>query len=281
MLIAKFHSLYNLSGQLCRLNFESFFVSSLHVNIELSVATVVIKRVDKRNALDTATWELFADACESLAVRDDIKAIVLSGEGEHFSAGADIHELRANIADAAWMANNQATIARALDAYATLPQPTIAKIRGACIGGGAALAAASDFRYCTPDARFAITPAKIGLTYRLVDCLRVVDLIGAARAREMLLAARECDAATALNWGLVNQVIDADVFEIEVDAKLKQLTALSSTSQRGIKASLLKIRAAQTMDDAESIAAFQSAFTGADFQEGAAAFIGKRPALFN
>ncbi|NJR72273.1 MAG: hypothetical protein HC782_04405 [Gammaproteobacteria bacterium] len=153
-------------------------------------------------------------------------------------------------------------------------------MRGACIGGGAALAVASDFRYCTPDARFAITPAKLGLTYRLVDCLRVVDLIGAARAREMLLAARECDAATAAEWQLVNAVFDTTEFETALDTIVQQLASLSSTSQRGIKSSLLKIRAAQSVDDAESIATFQNAFTGADFLEGAAAFIEKRPALF-
>jgi enoyl-CoA hydratase len=269
-----------LSGQLFALFLKAFFVSSLQVNINNSVATIVIARQEKRNALDTATWQLLAEACEFLAPRADINVIVLSGDGEHFSAGADIHELRANITDATWLKHNQASIARALDAYAALPQPTIAKIRGACIGGGAALAAASDFRYCTADTRLAITPAKLGLTYRLVDCLRIVDLIGAAHARELLLMARECDAATALTWGFINEVIDADVFEAEVNAKVAQLASLSSTSQRGIKSSLLKIRAGQCVDDAESIATFQNAFTGADFQEGAAAFIEKRAATF-
>jgi enoyl-CoA hydratase len=255
-------------------------MASLQVKIAINVATLTLSRAEKRNALDTATWQLLIEACEMLSQRDDINAIVLTGEGEHFSAGADIHELRDNIADSAWMAHNQATIARALDAYAALPQPTIAKIRGACIGGGAALAAASDFRYCTPDARFAITPAKLGLTYRLVDCLRIVDLIGTAHAREVLLMAKECDAKTALAWGFVNEIINVDVFSSNVDSIVTQLTSLSSYSQQGIKSSLLKIRAGQYSDDAESIETFQNAFTGADFREGAAAFVEKRVAKF-
>ncbi len=256
---------------------------SLQVNFDVnteSVATLTLSRAAKRNALDTATWQLLLEACEMLSQRDDIKAVVLTGDGEHFSAGADILELRDNIKNSAWMTHNQATIGKALDAYAALPQPTIAQIRGACIGGGAALAAASDFRYCTPDARFAITPAKLGLTYRLVDCLRVVDLIGAARARELLLLAKECNAATALTWGFVNDVINADVLNSNVESIVTQLISQSSYSQRGIKSSLLKIRAGQRNDDAETIATFRNAFTGEDFAEGATAFLEKRTAKF-
>lgn len=255
-------------------------LDAIQVSIHHSIATFTIARQAKRNALDTACWQALLDACNVIAARDDIKVVVLTGEGAHFCAGADIGELSIHINDATWMTNNQATIAAALDAYAALPQPTIAKIRGACIGGGAALAAASDFRYCSPDARFAITPAKLGLTYRLVDCLRVVDLVGSTRAREILLLAKELDAATALHWAFVTDVVGADSLNTKVDEIVTQLAALSSTSHRGIKQSLLKIRAGQTNDDAQTIETFQNAFTGADFAEGAAAFIDKRAAEF-
>jgi enoyl-CoA hydratase len=255
-------------------------LDTIQVNIHNSIAMLTIARAAKRNALDTACWGALAEACATLATRNDVKVVILTGEGAHFSAGADIHELSANMTDAAWMANNQATIALALDACAQLPQPTIASIRGACVGGGAALAAASDFRYCTSDARFAITPAKLGLTYRLVDCLRVVELVGAARAREILLLAKELDAETALHWGFVNEVAASDLDKRVLEVAT-QLTTLSAYSLRGIKASLLKIRAGQTSDDAATKEIFRNAFTGADFAEGAAAFIEKRVAKFN
>ncbi|NJR72274.1 MAG: enoyl-CoA hydratase/isomerase family protein [Gammaproteobacteria bacterium] len=102
-------------------------MATLEISVTSAIAILVISRVDRRNALDTDTWALLAQACEMIAKRDDIKAVVLTGAGEHFSAGADIHELRNNMTDASWMAHNQAAIARALDAYAALPQPTIAK----------------------------------------------------------------------------------------------------------------------------------------------------------
>jgi enoyl-CoA hydratase/carnithine racemase len=253
---------------------------SLLLNIADSVATVSIARPAKRNALDTATWQALAETCVLIAANDDVRVVVLQGEGAHFSAGADIHELREHISDTAWMAHNQATIALALDAFAALPQPTIAVICGTCYGGGAALAAAADFRLCTTDAKFAITPSKLGLTYRLVDCLRVVELVGAARAREILLLAKEVDGATALTWGMVTECVEPALLPSALAVTLAKITSLSSYSARGIKQSLLKIRAGQTTDDAETKQIFAAAFKGADFAEGAAAFVEKRAPEF-
>ena len=255
--------------------------ATLRCSTANQTATLTIARPARRNALDTACWRALADACAQLASDDSIRCVVLRGEGDHFSAGADIHELREHIADSAWMAGNQAAIADALDAYAVLPQPTIAAIRGSCFGGGAALAAASDFRICASDAKFAITPSKLGLTYRLVDCLRVVELVGAARAREILMQARELDAATALQWGFVTDVVEAARLNDAIADTVSRINSLSPYSTRGIKLSLLKIRSGQTSDDAQTRAVFAAAFTGADFAEGAAAFIDKRAPNFH
>jgi enoyl-CoA hydratase/carnithine racemase len=254
--------------------------ASLKLQVDQHIATLTISRPARRNALDTVCWHALTDACAQIALNNDVRVVLLRGEGEHFSAGADIHELREHISDAKWMSANQQAIARAIDAYAALPQPTVAVIRGSCFGGGAALATASDFRICTADARFAITPSKLGLTYRLVDCLRVVDLIGSARAREMLILAKELDASTASTWGFVTDVHAPDAIEGAVATVIARLLSLSSYSARGIKQSLRKIRAGQTDDDAETRAIFSAAFDGPDFAEGAAAFIEKRPPTF-
>jgi enoyl-CoA hydratase len=254
---------------------------NLLVERQNAVTTLTLARPQRRNALDTASWNALYEVCGEIATDASVKVVVLRGEGEHFSAGADIHELREHIADPQWMSGNQTSIAEALDAYASIPQPTIAAVRGSCFGGGAALAAASDFRICSDDARFAITPSKLGLTYRLVDCLRVVDLVGAARAREMLLLAKELDAATAAQWGFVTQTSTASELDAAVSNMTSRLTSLSSYSTRGIKQTLLKIRGGQTQDDAETRAMFAAAFSGADFAEGAAAFINKRESRFD
>lgn len=253
----------------------------LQVSHHGHLVTLTLARAERRNALDTACWQSLADACASLASDASVRVVVLRGEGEHFCAGADIHELREHISDAAWMKVNQATIASAMDAWASLPMPTVVAIQGSCYGGGAGLAAAADFRIAANDARIAITPSKLGLTYRLVDCSRIVEIIGAARARELLMLAKEIDAATALVWGFATEVVSPTELDASVATMVSRITSLSGYSARGIKQNLLKIRQAQTQDDAETARVFAEAFVGPDFAEGAAAFVEKRSPNFS
>jgi enoyl-CoA hydratase/carnithine racemase len=253
---------------------------SLKVSRAGDVATLTLARPERRNALDTACWQSLAAACAALASDSSVGVVVLRGEGEHFCAGADIHELREHIGDTAWMKMNQAAIASAMDAWASLPMPTVVAVQGSCYGGGAGIAAASDFRVVAKDARIAITPSKLGLTYRLVDCLRIVEIIGAARARELLMLAKEIDAVTALAWGFATEAVNSAELDTSVATMVSRITSLSGYSARGIKQNLLKIRQAQTQDDAETARVFAEAFGGPDFAKGAAAFAEKRPPRF-
>jgi enoyl-CoA hydratase len=247
--------------------------ASITLDIARQSATITINKPSRRNALDDDSWVLFSQICAEISGRDDVRIVLLKAEGEHFCAGADIFELREHILDRAWMKRNQAHIAAALDAYANLAKITIAMIRGCCYGGGAALAVSSDFRVATNDARFAITPAKLGLTYRLVDCLRLHQLLGPARAREMLLLATQVNAETALSWGLINECVAANELETAVHARMEKLLALSSYSQRGIKSTLLKIRDGAREDDDESRKVFAAAFSENDFIAAAHSFV--------
>jgi enoyl-CoA hydratase len=257
--------------------YREFAMSDAPVTLEISrqVAKITINKFQRRNALDDKSWQLFQQICADISARDDIRIVLLAGEGEHFCAGADIHELREHILDTAWMKRNQAHIATALDAYANLPQITIAMIHGCCYGGGAALAVSSDFRVAADSARFAITPAKLGLTYRLVDCLRLHQLIGPSRTREMLLMAAEVDGATALSWGLVNDCVVKSAMETATNIRIDKLLSLSAYSQRGIKTTLLKIRDGAQDDDDETRRTFAAAFSGNDFISAAASFAQK------
>ncbi len=247
----------------------------VQLSITESVARITFTRPARRNALDGAAWRSLADICTQLAPRTDVRAILLTGEGAHFCAGADIHELRAHISETDWMLQNQTDIAQALDLYANLPQPTLALLRGRCYGGGAALAVSSDFRFATPDTKIAITPSKLGLTYRLLDCLRIHQLVGPARTREMLLLAREVDAATALAWGLVNEIFDDEALERRASGWVSSICSFSAYSQRGIKKTLLKIAAGQAEDDVETRKIFQEAFQGRDFLHASEVFTKK------
>jgi enoyl-CoA hydratase/carnithine racemase len=239
------------------------------------LAFITISAPTSRNALNYMAWQRLTEICNLLANDKTIRVIVLRGAGAHFCAGADIDELRANIENTSWMAQNQAVVGAALDAYAALPQPTVAIIQGACVGGGAALAFSSDFRIAASNLRLSITPARLGLSYRLVDCLRVVRTVGHAHARELLLAAREIDAATAQHWCAITALTTPENLNATADAFIENLLLLSSTSQIAIKANLLKIADGAITDDAATMAAFAAAFTQPDFANAARKFVEK------
>jgi enoyl-CoA hydratase len=239
------------------------------------VARITLNRPHRRNALDGAAWQQLVAHTTALATRGDVRVVVVTGEGEHFSAGADIREMQNHMTDAAWMQANQAQIAAGLDAIGTLPQVVIAAVAGSCFGGGAAMALAADFRIASETARFAITPARLGLTYRLADCLRVVDIVGPARAREILLLAREVSASDALAWGMVTSVVESARLPATTDEMVAHVIALSGHSQRFIKANLVRIFRGQRADDDATRAEFAAAFAGQDFLAAADAFVNR------
>ena len=248
---------------------------AVRLAISGTCARITLARPSRRNALDDSAWRLFTDICRHVALNHELRSVVLVGDGEHFCAGADIHELAANIHDADWLRASQSHVAAALDEWAALPQPTIAMMRGSCIGGGAALAVGADFRIVSSIARFAVTPARLGLTYRLVDCLRLSQLVGSARVRELLMLAREIDGVTLERWGLATMLVDdSEISAAEVEL-LSQIAALSGYSQRGIKTTLLKIRDGATADDAQTQRIFGDAFNSPDFLAAAARFTAK------
>ena len=248
---------------------------AVRLTISATCARITLARPSRRNALNDSAWCLFTEVCRQVALNNEVRAVVLDGDGEHICAGADIHELAANIHDAEWLRANQSHVALALDAWAVLPQPTIAVMRGSCFGGGAALAVGADFRIVSHSARFAVTPARLGLTYRLVDCVRLSQLVGPARARELLLLAREIDGTTAERWGLATVLVDVSEISTAEAELLNRIAALSGYSQRGIKTTLLKIRDGAIADDAETQQIFGEAFNAPDFVAATAQFSAK------
>lgn len=248
---------------------------SFTLAIEGSLARLSIDRAAKRNAVTQAMWEqlpgLLAEAASYPAVRMLLLASATPGI---FCAGADIAELLANKDDVGWRAANQAAINRAQHDLARLPLPTLAFIDGDCVGGGCGLALACDMRIATPRARLGITPAKLGLVYPLHDVKLLADLVGPGQAKRMLYTGALLDAAEALRIGLVEAVAETH------DAFVEPVLANAPSSMRAIKGFVRRVLDGQVADDAETLAVFADAFTGADFIEGTTAFVEKRAARF-
>ncbi|MEG1678529.1 MAG: enoyl-CoA hydratase/isomerase family protein [Stenotrophomonas sp.] len=244
-----------------------------------ALARIGIHRPDKRNALATRHWAAIEAALDAIAA-SDAQIVVVSGVPGAFSAGADIDELGQLLTAPEAFAANNAQVQRTQLKLQRLPQTTLAVIDGACVGGGLGLALACDLRLASARSRFAITPAKLGLVYSADDSRRLVNTVGMARTREMLLTGRLLDAATALDWGLINQLAGEEGIEALEQAQVQQLLATSGQARRAIKTVLGHLGGDASIGAAQAEAAFNDAFSSSDFVEGAAAFLDKRAPRF-
>lgn len=242
-----------------------------------AVARLLIDRADKRNAMTMAMWEAMPALIADAVADSEIRVLELRSAlpGGAFCAGADIHELLANKDDAGWRKANQAAINRVQHDLARADIPTLAFIEGDCIGGGCGMAMACDIRVATAAARFAITPAKLGLVYPLHDVKLLVDLVGPGQAKRLLYTGAIIGVQEAMAIGLVETVADGS------EALIKQLLAASSASARHTKQFVRRVLDGQTEDDLHTLEIFAAAFTQPDFTEGTRAFIDKRAPDFS
>jgi enoyl-CoA hydratase/carnithine racemase len=155
-----------------------------------AVATVVVHHPAKRNAMTAAMWRALPPLLDTLAADPDVRALVLTGEGGTFCAGADISTLQGSPREA------QELAVAAEEALAAFPKPTLAAVRGHCVGGGAQLAAACDLRFAQQGALFGVTPAKLGIVYPASSTRRLVSrsLLTQAAAKEFAAGRTDRDA---------------------------------------------------------------------------------------
>ena len=248
---------------------------SLRLETEGTIARLLIDRPKKRNAFNQAMWRELPGLLTRADADPAVRVIVVEAAGGGvFCAGADIGELMANRENEAWLAANQAAINTAQWELARSPKPTIAMIDGDCVGGGCGLALACDIRLATPRARLGITPAKLGLVYPLHDTKLLIDAVGASQARRIMFTGALLGADEALRIGLIDDLAES------AEALAGTIAANSLDSTRAIKRFVRRILDGQTEDDADTLRIFADAFAGADFREGADAFLAKRKPAF-
>lgn len=251
-----------------------------------AVATIAFNRPEKRNALARATWLSLPGKIEVAAARIETRLIVLRGAGGNFAAGADIGEFDDVFADPAAASTYLAEMSAATAAIEAVPLPVIALIEGLCIGAGVAVALACDLRLAAADARFAVTPAKLGLAYSLADTGRLVAAVGASAARNLLFTAALIDAPEALTIGLIDAVAAAATAAspTPLDDALAERAALivagSSWTHARSKAMVRRILDGKGAEDDESRGWFADAAGQPDLVEGLAAFRGRRGPQF-
>ncbi|WP_328492770.1 enoyl-CoA hydratase/isomerase family protein [Streptomyces sp. NBC_00414] len=231
------------------------------------VATVVIHHPAKRNAMTADMWRALPPLLDTLAHDPAVRVLVLTGEGGTFCAGADISSLRGSTGQA------QGLAVRAEEALAAFPKPTLAAVRGYCVGGGCQLAAACDLRFTDEQAAFGITPAKLGIVYAASSTRRLVSLVGPATAKYLLFSGELIDAGRALRTGLVDEVLPAGELDARVAEFARILVSRSQLTQAAAK------EFADGRSDRDGYWARQ-AREGDDTAEGIAAFLERRPPDF-
>ncbi|HYJ30306.1 MAG TPA: enoyl-CoA hydratase/isomerase family protein [Allosphingosinicella sp.] len=209
------------------------------IRIDGEVARLTLARPEVRNAIPLAGWDAIA-ACIDEAVGSSARAIVLAGEGGAFCAGADLGEFPSFAGEEAAATGFRLAMRRAFDAIEAAPVPVIALIEGSCYGAGVALAMACDFRLASPAARFAITPARMGISYPQEDVARLVALVEPGQAARLLFGAGAIGAEEAKGIGLV----DGEAGEL--DAMVATLLANDreslATLKRGIRLAVRGVR---------------------------------------
>lgn len=253
----------------------------IYLTVQDGRAELVLNRPDKRNALSAAMWRAIPELLDKAALDDQVKLVVVRGAGGAFAAGADISEFEAVYATRDSAAAYTASIARALDTLAQFPKPTLARIEGACVGGGCGIALACDLRFAATGSRFGITPAKLGLAYTLNDTKRLIDAVGVANAKDILYSGRLIDADEAMAMGLVNRLVAPGELDNLVKTYAAGLAEASTQSARTTKKIINLIRAGVSEDTDETRKLFLDAFQSEDFREGYQAFLEKRKPDFS
>jgi enoyl-CoA hydratase/carnithine racemase len=221
----------------------------------------------------------------------EARCLLLTGTGSMFSAGYDIGDLPANAPPSenappaeGLGAEAEEVVAHpfeaALAALDAFPFPTVAALNGHAIGGGLELALACDLRVAAASAKLGMPPARLGLVYSHTGVRRFVDAIGAPRTRELFFVARNVDAATALQWGMVNRVVDDDELASAGVELAATIASNAPLSLRGNKRVIRELLAAEgALDPAverELLALREACFRSEDFREGVRAFAEKR-----
>jgi enoyl-CoA hydratase len=244
------------------------------------IATVVLNRPDKLNALTKEMWQALGSAIETLSSDDDLRCIILRGAGEKaFSPGNDIGEFATERANKAQAIAYGHVMHATLDALGACRHPVVAQIHGICVGGGLEIAALCDLRICGESSRFGAPIKNLGLTMAYPEMAPLVHLVGSSVALEILLEGRIFDAAEAKEKRLVTRVVaDSDV-AAETRATAERIAEGAPLVARWHKKFARRLADPRPLTAAEADEGFDC-FDSEDFRIGYAAFLAKKKPVF-
>jgi len=249
---------------------------------EGAVGILTFNNPERHNAVSLEMWEATKRILDGFAADNDIRVVVLTGAGgKAFVSGADISKFADERATLEASRSYNVKSDAAYTSVADFPKPTIAMIKGYCIGGGVGLAVCCDLRICSDNSRFAVPAAKLGLGYGYSGLKRLVDIVGASFAKEIFYTARQFDAEEARTMGLVNRVVPAADLESHVKSITDMICANAPLTIKAVKytvGEMLKDEGKRNL--ARSTELVEQCFASRDYTEGRTAFMEKRKPVF-
>ncbi|RJP60053.1 MAG: crotonase [Deltaproteobacteria bacterium] len=246
---------------------------------EGGIAVITLNRPDALNALNAEVGKDLRKAAEILKEDEEVRVIIVTGQGRAFAAGADIKELKdANSCEAREWAR---ALFDSFEALGRMPKPVIAAVNGIAFGGGCELALACDFIVASEKAKFGVPEIKIGVFPGAGGMYRLARAVGMRMAKEMVFVGDPIDAKTAQDIGLANRVFPADKFLDEVKSLARNIASKSGITLKLAKQALNEAQDSPDPDGVyRDIDAMGVAFSTADQKEGMTAFVEKRAPKF-
>lgn len=239
------------------------------------VAWVTFNRPRSRNAMTFAMYDRLKEICDEVEADPAVRVLVLTGAGDKaFVAGTDISQFQ-TFTDPQHALAYEEHLDGVIGRLEALARPTIAAIRGYAVGGGASMALACDMRFCTPDARLGVPIARtLGNCLSMTNYARLIDLIGPARAKELIFLAKMIEADELKAIGLANEIVAPEKLESRVQEVAEQIASHAPLTIQVTKEAIRRIQAHRRLPRAEDLVL--KAYMSEDFREGVRAFLEKR-----
>ena len=241
---------------------------------------VTLNRPEARNALTWDMYDALVEACDTAVASHDVRVFIIRGAGGAFAAGTDIAQFTGFDGDAG-VAYEQ-RIEAVIDRIERLPMITIAEVDGPAVGAGCFIAMACDLRLCSPRAKFGAPVSRtLGNCLSITSTARVVDLVGVALTKDIMLTGRLIDADEALRVGLATQVVPAEELSGVVMKTAADLSTRARSTVMGTKAMLQRLRDQRRPDPSAADDVLREVYGSADFKEGVTAFLAGRKAKWS
>jgi enoyl-CoA hydratase/carnithine racemase len=245
-----------------------------------AVARLTVNRPEVRNALSIGIIQRIAQTLRGLSRDRAVRVFVLTGAGDRvFISGADVGEFREQLATPESALSYDAAAEQLQSALREVPQPVIARIQGHAVGSGTIVAASCDFRIAVRTAKFGIPVAKFGFLASVPDTLRLVQLVGPAKAKWLLMTGQLIEAPEAQAIGLIDQVVEPENLEATVNTLATTLAANAPLTIKATK-QIIETMTAPSANVASGAPWYAEIFHSRDFREGLDAFFTKRKPEF-